>query len=389
MFAFPARIFLQVFGLNYSFLILVGIQLGLIAASILGIDWSIYLVVINAYAVISVLWFLRSDIQMLKTLLSSGKPLDHADLVAKLSGSMTDLNLPLLTAEIRKNREYQLHANTVSEIGYSSAELSGTANQLAANILKQSQSTSSIAAAVTEISYSIEEITTRLKGVHFSASKTHDMSISGSESIADVRSNMEKVVNYVETTQQHLSELDARMTYVESISSVIRDISGQTNLLALNAAIEAARAGEHGRGFAVVAEEVRALATRSHELAEEITDHICDVRSNMGKVNSSMEGVIVQSDQTVNVTTSTADLFKQISENTRLVTDTINAIQESSMQQNRAAADISQSIEEMAVVAQENSKMASQSSSIATHLNSLCTVPENSFINENEASYVA
>ena len=389
MFAFPARIFLQVFGLNYSFLILVGIQLGLIAASILGIDWSIYLVVINAYAVISVLWFLRSDIQMLKTLLSSGKPLDHADLVAKLSGSMTDLNLPLLTAEIRKNREYQLHANTVSEIGYSSAELSGTANQLAANILKQSQSTSSIAAAVTEISYSIEEITTRLKGVHVSASKTHDMSISGSESIADVRSNMEKVVNYVETTQQHLSELDTRMTYVESISSVIRDISGQTNLLALNAAIEAARAGEHGRGFAVVAEEVRALATRSHESAEEITDHICDVRSNMGKVNSSMEGVIVQSDQTVNVTTSTADLFKQISENTRLVTDTINAIQESSTQQNSAAADISQSIEKMAVVAQENSKMASQSSSIATHLNSLCTVPENSFINENEASYVA
>jgi len=382
MFDFFVRKVISHSGLAGAMFVLTGLFTALLMSlyfsqSISSLHLSVWLSLsLFGYFSIGCLWVVRCDEKKMQELIEDIDQLSDAELSQRLEQLITEGRSALLHLASRERRVVEGHTATVSEISHSASELSSTSGLLASNTLQQSQATGSIAAAVTQISHSIEEVTDRMRETHESADLSCQQGELGRQSIDEVRNHMREVALCVNQTHTQLQALEDCTGRVSSGSTVIREMAEQTNLLALNAAIEAARAGAHGRGFAVVAEEVRALANRSNESAQEISVTLEQMHSQMRAVRDSIDQVTSRTELTLVGADSAQAVLTTIANHTKSVSSMVLAIVDATAQQNQAARDISERVEEVAVAASENSQAAEQSSSIAIHLYNLCQTEE-------------
>jgi methyl-accepting chemotaxis protein len=165
--------------------------------------------------------------------------------------------------------------SVISQVGTGASE---TAHKVEAASVALSEMTAAISSA-TAASVDVDEVSERAAMAAEQGAGAVRKSVAG----------MARIKNAVDLAAVKVTELGAKGEQIGAIVETIDDIAEQTNLLALNAAIEAARAGEQGKGFAVVADEVRKLAERSSRATKEIAALIAEVQQGTNEAVSAMQ----------------------------------------------------------------------------------------------------
>ncbi len=155
----------------------------------------------------------------------------------------------------------------------------------------------------------------------------------------------------MQTVVKTMDDIADSTQRIGSITSLINDIAFQTNILALNAAVEAARAGEQGKGFAVVAGEVRHLASRSANAANDIRKLI---DSSASKVQSG-------ADQVHAAGRTMDDIVEQVKNVTQLIAQISHATSE----QATGLTELTRAVAELDSITQKNADLVEESAQIS------------------------
>ncbi|MDC7242510.1 MAG: methyl-accepting chemotaxis protein [Sphaerochaetaceae bacterium] len=266
--------------------------------------------------------------------------------------------------------------NTTKSIGDNVSEIMATilisGEKLAENIDVLSTSSSHLSSSSNEQAASLEETAAAVEEINGNI-RSNTERISQMKVIEeDVLSHATEGEELAKRTVVSMDEINSEVTAINEAISVIDQIAFQTNILSLNAAVEAATAGEAGKGFAVVAGEVRNLASRSAEAANEIKTL---VESANAKANS---GKHIADEMIAGYT----NLQNAIAKTKQIIDDVANA----SKEQEIGISQINDAINTLDKNTQEN---ASEASNIAGLSNEVKELSERLLIVANNAKFKA
>ncbi len=255
------------------------------------------------------------------------------------------------TSEIRDSLMYvrdNLSA-ALANVDQASNQLLSGAGEVASGAQSLAQGATEQASSIQELSETITSISDAIKENSENAAEASEKANAAGAEVQEVNTMMSELVS----AMHEISEFSGE---TKKIVKTIEDIAFQTNILSLNAAIEAARAGAAGKGFAVVAEEVRNLAGKSAEAAQNTT-----------RIIESTVNSIVSGNQ---LCAEVAEKMNKVGETAGNVMVINNKIADSSKKAADSIVKVTIGVDQISNVVQTNSATSEQSAAASEELSS-------------------
>jgi len=230
--------------------------------------------------------------------------------------------------------------------------LKSSATSLLSNVETLNINSNEAAASLEQTAAALEQITSNI-----SNNTNNIIKMSGFAN--SLRSSSTKGETLAKETTVAMNEIDEQVASITEAISVIDQIAFQTNILSLNAAVEAATAGEAGKGFAVVAQEVRNLASRSADAANEIKSLVenASKKANSGK----------------NMANDMIEEYFNLNENISKTIELITDVEMASKEQLSGIEQINNAVGSLDQQTQKNASIASTTKDIAVHTSVIAT----------------
>lgn len=296
--------------------------------------------------------------ELLKDLKSTVETLSNS--ISEVSYNLTEMADGNLTVSMSGQYKGDLEplsraVNTINtNLNEIMGEITMSADQVSNGSDQVSAGAQTLAQGATEQSSSVEEIVSTVEEVSSLIQKSVEHASNASAKAQGVGKDVDSCNEEMQKMMSAMTEINNSSSEIGKIIKTIEDIAFQTNILALNAAVEAARAGSAGKGFAVVADEVRNLAIKSAEAAKDTT--------------SLIENSIRAVENGSSIANRTAKIMQEVTENTRIIVESIHEISSDSEEQSSAVSQLELGIDQIAAVVHSNSATAEQSAASSEEL---------------------
>jgi len=233
-------------------------------------------------------------------------------------------------------------------------ETSTAVNEISVATEQVTRNLDHLSSIVQQSASAMEEINSTIGSVEQNAAISHEVSsqvkFQADESMAVVKetiNSLAEIQTSVGLSYDAITRLSENSSRIESIVSVINDITKRTNLLALNASIIAAQAGEYGKSFGVVADEIRNLSLQTGHSTGEITGIIEEIMSESRTAASNITATKEQVQRGVDLGQTTGETLKAIYDRSVCSMDMTQQIKLATEEQALSVKMVSRSMEDI------------------------------------------